>query len=159
MESWQKQPITMVCRPIGVKYCRHSANYLHKVFPKNKIAISALMPIKTIDEYIGTFPTDIQSRLNEIRKIIQESAPNSEEAMAYGIPTFKLSGNLVHFAGYTTHIGFYPTPSGITKFKKELEKFPSAKGSVQFPHNKPLPKKIISDIVKFRIQENLSKQK
>lgn len=115
------------------------------------------MPIKNIDEYIDAFSIDIQTRLNEIRNIIKKNAPDATEAMAYGIPTFKLAGNLVHFAGFNSHIGFYPTPSGIVNFKKELSEFTYAKGSVQFPHNKPLPEKLIADIVKFRVIENLNK--
>ena len=91
-----------------------------------------------------------------MRKTIKAAAPQAEEAMSYGMPTFKLNGNLVHFAGYTNHIGFYPAPSGISAFKKELSKYKQAKGSVQFPIDDPIPFNTVTKIVKFRVKENLS---
>jgi len=93
-----------------------------------------------------------------MRKVIRESAPEVEETISYGIPTFKLNGNLVHFAEYKNHIGFYPTPSGIEAFKKELSPFKSAKGSVQFPIDKPIPFNLVEKIVIFRVKENLMKK-
>ena len=113
----------------------------------------------TIDEYIKSFPKNIQTLLNEIRQTIKKAAPKATEAISYGIPTFKLNGNLVHFGGFKNHIGFYPAPNGIEKFKKELSKYQSGKGTVQFPIDKPLPRDLITKIVKFRIEENLSKKK
>jgi len=107
-----------------------------------------------IDEYIALYPENIQKKLNEIRAVIKNVAPDAEEAMKYGIPTFVLSGNLVHFAGFENHIGFYPAPSGIKAFQKELKGFKFAKGSVQFPIDKPLPIETITKIVRFRVQEN-----
>ena len=110
-----------------------------------------------IDKYIAIFPEDVQAILEKIRATIQKAAPDAEETINYGVPTFTLKGNLVHFAGFKNHIGFYPTPSGIEKFKKELSKYESAKGSVQFPLDKPIPYALIEKIVKFRVKENLEK--
>lgn len=114
---------------------------------------------KLIDQYILKFPTPIQEKLNEIRKIIQASASGAEETINYQMPTFKLHGNLVHFAAHKNHIGFYPAPSAIVKFKEELSVFVSSKGAVQFPITKPLPQKLIGQMVRFRVQENLEKAK
>ena len=113
----------------------------------------------TIDEYVATFPAETQQILKKLRSTIKTSAPQAEEKFSYGIPTFFLNGNLVHFAGFKNHIGFYPTPSGIQAFKKELSVYDGAKGSVQFPLDKPLPLKLISKIVKFRVAENAKKTK
>lgn len=110
-----------------------------------------------IDEYIASFPEDVQEILEKIRTTIRKAAPNAEETINYGIPTFTLKGNLVHFAGFKKHIGFYPTPTGIERFKKELSVYEGAKGSVQFPLDKPIPYGLISKIVKFRIKENLER--
>lgn len=109
---------------------------------------------KNIDTYISTFPKATQILLEKMRATIKKAAPDAVETIAYQIPTFVLGKNLVHFAGYDHHIGFYPTPSGIAKFKKELSEYKSAKGSVQFPLDKPLPINLISRIVKFRVEEN-----
>ena len=94
---------------------------------------------KTMDEYIKTFPEDVQTILEKMRQTIGEAAPEAVEAISYQMPTFKLNGNLVHFAAFKHHIGFYPTPSGIEAFKKELSPYKGAKGSVQFPIDKPIP--------------------
>ena len=111
--------------------------------------------ISSIDEYISTFPKEIQKILKELHATIKAAAPGAEEKISYQIPTFVLKGNLVHFAAYKNHIGFYPTPSGIQTFKKELSIYESAKGSVRFPIDKPLPFDLIRRIVKFRVAENL----
>lgn len=111
----------------------------------------------SIDEYIATFPKETQKLLKDLRAAIKTSAPNAEEKFSYGIPTFFLNGNLVHFAAFKTHIGFYPAPSGIEAFKEELSTYKQAKGSVQFPLDKPLPLKLVGKIVKFRVAENLKK--
>ena len=111
----------------------------------------------SIDEYIATFPGEIQKILEEIRATIKAAAPEAEEKISYQMPTFFLKGNLVHFAAFKKHIGFYPTPTGIEKFKKELSVYEGAKGSVQFPLDKPMPYALISKIVKFRVKENLAK--
>lgn len=114
---------------------------------------------KTIDEYIKTFPKDIRDILEQIRSTVKKTAPQAEEAIAYQMPTFKLNGkNLVHFAAFTKHIGFYPTPSGISVFEKELSAYKSAKGSVQFPINESVPFKLIEKIVKFRVKDNLQRK-
>lgn len=107
-----------------------------------------------IDEYIAQFPPDVQKRLTETRDLIQTAAPKAEEIISYGIPTYKQDGILVYFGGYAKHIGFYPTPSAIVEFADELAGYKGAKGSVQFPHDKPLPKSLIKRIVKFKIGEN-----
>ena len=112
---------------------------------------------KTIDEYISVFPKDIQEILKKIRATIQKAAPGAEETINYQMPTFTLKGNLVHFAAFKNHIGFYPTPTGIEKFKKELSAYKGAKGSVQFPLDKPIPYSLIGKIVTFRVKENLER--
>ena len=109
---------------------------------------------RTIDEYIGTFPVPVQRILQELREVIKQEAPQALEKISYQMPTFFLNGNLVHFAAYANHIGFYPAPSGIAAFKPELSAYKNAKGSVQFPIDKPLPLELIKRIVKFRVREN-----
>ncbi|PKL79132.1 MAG: hypothetical protein CVV25_09060 [Ignavibacteriae bacterium HGW-Ignavibacteriae-4] len=115
--------------------------------------------INTISDYIATFVPEIQSLLNQMRETISKAAPDAEECISYAIPTYKLHGNLVHFAAAKSHIGFYPAPSAILHFTEELAGFKSAKGSVQFPCSQPLPLELITKIVKFRVQENLAKKK
>jgi len=115
--------------------------------------------INTIDEYISSFPKEIQTLLEQVRETIHQAAPKAEEAIKYAMPTFVLNGNLVHFAAFKNHIGFYPVPSGIEAFKKELSFYKGAKGSVQFPLDKPMPLELISRIVQFRVNENLKKAK
>jgi uncharacterized protein YdhG (YjbR/CyaY superfamily) len=112
-----------------------------------------------MDEYISCFTKDIQIILQEMRAEIRKAAPEAEEAIKYGIPTFTLNGNLVHFGGFKSHIGFYPTPSGIEAFKKELSVYDGAKGSIQFPIDKPLPFALIRKIVKYRVKKNTEKAK
>jgi uncharacterized protein YdhG (YjbR/CyaY superfamily) len=112
---------------------------------------------ENVDEYIAEFPADVQKILTKIRSTIRKSAPKAGEKIAYGIPTFTLNGNLVHFAAFKNHIGFYPDPSGIDAFARELSPYESAKGSVQFPLDQPIPYDLISRIVRFRVQENLGK--
>jgi uncharacterized protein YdhG (YjbR/CyaY superfamily) len=116
--------------------------------------IAGKKPFKTIDEYIKTFPEHVQNILKKMRATIREAAPDAEEAISYQIPTFRLNGNLVHFAAYKNHIGFYPAPSGIEAFKKELSPYKGAKGSVQFPIDKPVPYDLVKKIVLFRVKEN-----
>jgi len=115
------------------------------------------MPAKDIDEFIAGFPADVQKVLKKVRATIKKAAPKAEEPINYGIPTFSLNGNLVHFSAFKNHIGFYPTPSGIEKFKKELSVYEGAKGSVKFPLDQPIPHELITKIVKFRVEENLKK--
>ena len=112
---------------------------------------------RNIDEYIAGFPDEVQEILEKIRMTIRKAAPEAAETINYGIPTFTLNGNLVHFAAFKNHIGFYPTPSGIEKFQKELSVYAGAKGSVQFPMDKPMPLSLISKIVKFRVKENMER--
>ena len=109
---------------------------------------------KTIDEYIKLFPRDVQGVLEKVRQTIQDAAPDAVETISYGMPTFKLNGkNMVHFAGWKNHIGFYPTPSGTETFQKELAPYKAAKGSVQFPLDQPIPYDLIKKITLFRMRE------
>ena len=118
---------------------------------------AATQNFQSIDEYIKSFPKDVQKILEQVRQAIKKSAPEAQETINYQIPTFKLNGNLVHFAAFKNHIGFYPTPSGQKAFQKELSTYKSGKGSVQFPIDKPMPVSLISKIVKYRAKENSSK--
>jgi uncharacterized protein YdhG (YjbR/CyaY superfamily) len=112
---------------------------------------------KNIDDYIAGYPKEVQAILKKIRTTIRKAAPKAEEAMSYQMPTFKLKGNLVHFAAFKNHIGFYPAPTGIEQFKKELAIYQTGKGTLQFPLDKPMPLGLISKIVKFRVKENLAR--
>ena len=112
------------------------------------------IPGRNIEEYIAGFPKHIQEILEKLRDTIRKAAPEAEETINYAIPTFTLKGNLVHFAAFKNHIGFYPAPSGIEAFKKELSIYEGAKGSIKFPIDKPLPLSLITKIVKFRVKEN-----
>lgn len=111
----------------------------------------------SIDEYIATCPKEIQKTLKELRATIKAAAPEAEEKISYQMPTFALKGNLIHFAAFKNHIGLYPTSSGTQAFKRELSKYEGSKGAVRFPIDKPLPLKLISKIVKFRVAENIKK--
>lgn len=110
-----------------------------------------------INEYIASFPENVQKLLEQIRSIIQKAAPEATETISYAMPTFKLNGILVHFAAFQNHIGFYALPSGNEAFQKELSAYKTGKGSIQFPLNEALPEALITKIVKFRIQENMEK--
>ncbi len=112
---------------------------------------------KDIDEYIAGFPSNVQEILEKIRMTIRKAAPDAEETIKYQIPTFTLNGNLVHFAAFKKHIGYYPTPRGVEKFKDELSVYEGAKGSVRFPLDKPILFDLISKIVKFRVKTNLER--
>jgi uncharacterized protein YdhG (YjbR/CyaY superfamily) len=112
---------------------------------------------KNINEYIAGFPPEIQDILEKIRTTVGIAAPGAEETISYQMPTFRLKGNLVHFAAFKNHIGFYPTPTGTEEFKKELSVYEGGKGSIRFPLDKPIPYDLISQIVKFRVKENLER--
>jgi uncharacterized protein YdhG (YjbR/CyaY superfamily) len=112
---------------------------------------------KNIDEYIAVLPEEVKTIMETVRKVIHEAAPDAVETMSYQIPTFDLQGNLVHFAAFRNHIGFYPTPSGMEAFREELSAYKGSKGSVQFPLDQPIPYDLITRIVKYRVQENLEK--
>jgi uncharacterized protein YdhG (YjbR/CyaY superfamily) len=114
---------------------------------------------KTIDEYIATFPKNIQIILGELRQAIRDSAPTAEEAISYQMPAFKLNGILVWFAAFKNHIGFYPTSSAIEAFKEELSDYELSKGTVRFPINKPIPFDLVKKMVRYRVKENLNKKK
>jgi uncharacterized protein YdhG (YjbR/CyaY superfamily) len=120
--------------------------------------VSTRSTAKSIDEYIEEFPAGTQRVLGEMRALIKSAAPDATETISYAIPTFDLNGkHLVHFAGYERHIGFYPGSSGIEAFKDALGPYKSAKGSVQFPLGKPLPRELIRRIVEFRVEQNTGK--
>jgi uncharacterized protein YdhG (YjbR/CyaY superfamily) len=114
-------------------------------------------PPQDIDDYIARFPPDVQAVLQQVRATIRAAAPDAVEAISYQMPTFRLNGNLVHFAAFKNHIGFYPVPSGIAEFLEELSAYPMGKGSVQFPLDRPLPYDLITRIVRFRAEENRKK--
>ncbi len=114
---------------------------------------------RTIDEYIKTFPINVQSILEKMRQTIKKAAPEAVETISYQMPTFKLNGRyLVYFAAWKNHIGFYPMPSSSEAFKKELSSYKQGKGSVQFPIDKPIPYDLVRKVVKYRIKENLEKE-
>lgn len=110
--------------------------------------------IQTIDEYIAQFSPEIQEKLNALRKVIKECAPEAKEKISWGMATFDFHGNLVHFAAYKKHIGFYPSPSGVEVFKDKLTGYTTSKGAIQFPVEEAIPFELIKDIVKYRVQEN-----
>ncbi len=112
-----------------------------------------------VDAYIASFPESTQKGLEQIRTLIKKAAPKAEELISYQMPAYKYHGVLVYFAGYKNHIGFYAAPTGHATFKKELSVYKTGKGSVQFPHDKPLPTALITKIVKFRVKENAEKAK
>jgi uncharacterized protein YdhG (YjbR/CyaY superfamily) len=112
---------------------------------------------ENFEEYIIPFPAETQKQMEQIRTIIKEAAPQAEEVISYGMPSFRLNGRLLYFAAYRNHIGFYPMASAIEAFKSSLSDYKWAKGSIQFPLSKPVPVDLISDIVKFRVQQNLAK--
>jgi uncharacterized protein YdhG (YjbR/CyaY superfamily) len=115
------------------------------------------IPPTSIDEYIAGFQPDVQALLKKMRATIRNVAPDAEETISYQMPTFRLHDNLVHFAAFKQHVGFYPTPSGIENFSNELAGYKTSKGAIQFPLDKPIPFNLISEIVKFRVQENVER--
>lgn len=110
-----------------------------------------------IDGYIQNYPKDVQALLKKMRTVIKKNAPGATETISYGIPTYKLNGNLVHFGGFKRHVGFFPTPSGIRAFQKELSEYRTTKGAIQFPLDKALPLDLIKKIVVFRVKEDMAK--
>ena len=117
----------------------------------------AIVVPETVDQYIAAFSGDVKKRMQQLRKTIKAGAPNADELISYQMPGYKYFGMLVYFAAYKNHIGFYPGAGGILEFYKKLSSFKSAKGSVQFPHDKPIPYDVISKIVKFRVKQNEEK--
>jgi len=113
----------------------------------------------TIDEYIDSAPQVVHEKLKAIRAVIKEEAPEAIEKISYQMPTFAQKGNLVHFAAFRNHIGFYPAPSGIEHFTDELARYKTSKGAIQFPLDEEIPLDLIREIVRFRLQENLKKAK
>ena len=117
----------------------------------------AILVPETVDQYIAAFPADVKKRMQQLRKTIKAAAPKAEEVISYQMPGYKYLGMLVYFAAYKNHIGFYPGAGGVLECYKKLSSFKSAKGSVQFPHDRPIPYDIISKIVKFRVKQNEEK--
>ena len=113
----------------------------------------------TIDEYIAGFPAEIQEKLRAMRATIHAAAPEATEKISYAMPTFFLQGNLVHFAAFKNHIGFFPAPSGIEQFAQALERYQTSKGTIQFPLSEPLPLDLVTKVTEFRVQENLARAK
>ena len=113
--------------------------------------------ISNVDSYIAGFPKEIQTRLQQLREIIRRTAPGAEELISYQMPAYKQNGILVYFGAHQNHIGFYPTGSGVEAFQKELTKYTCSKGAIQFPHDQPIPVKLVEKIVRFRIKRNLEK--
>ena len=114
--------------------------------------------VETIDDYISMFPDDVQVILERLRQTIRKAAPDAKETISYQIPTFKLNGNLVHFAAFKDHISFFPTSSGRRAFKKELSKYKGGLGTIQFPLDEPTPYSLIGKITKFKVKENSQKK-
>jgi len=110
-----------------------------------------------IDEYIAGFPTKVQKILQKVRKTIQKAAPDAAEAISYAIPTFKLNGNLVHFAGYQNHVGFYPAPQGVAEFEVDMARYGAGKGTARFPLDEPIPYELIARITTFRVGKNMER--
>lgn len=109
---------------------------------------------ESIEEYMAEFPAEVRIQLEKVWAAVKGAAPKAENAISYGIPTLKMNGNLVHFAAFKNHIGFFPTSSGIRNFKTELARYECSKGTVRFPIGKPMPLSLIRKIVKFRVKEN-----
>ena len=110
-----------------------------------------------VDEYISGFPADVQKALQKIRETIKKAAPKAEETISYAMPAFRQNGNLVYYAAWKEHIGFYATPTGNSAFKKDLEGYKTSKGAIQFPLDKPMPVQLITKLVKYRVKENEEK--
>ncbi len=117
-----------------------------------------MQQVSTIDAYNCAFPHDVYDILEKMRQTIKKAAPESKEAIAYGIPTFKLNGNLVHFGGYKNHIGFYPGSEAIEVFGKELTQYECSKGTIKFPLNKPIPYDLVTKITMYRVKKNAQKK-
>ena len=118
---------------------------------KKKIPLS-------VEEYISGYPPVIRKKLNDIRKVVKKAAPEAVEKISYGMPAYTYKGMLLYFAGHANHIGLYPYPSAMQAFKTEVAEYYKSKGTLQFPHSKPLPLKLIKEIVAFRVQENILKE-
>ena len=121
--------------------------------------MDSLRQFKTIDEYIDAFPEEVQQRLRAVRQVIRDTAPEAQETIKYGMPTFTFHGNLVYFGAFKNHIGLYPTSSPMEAFREQLAPYKSSKGSIKFPMDQPLPLPLIRDIVAFRVRENAEKQR
>jgi len=110
--------------------------------------------IDNVNDYIAQFPKEVAEKLMQIRKTIKKAAPEAEEKISYSMPAYKVNGYLVYFAAFKSHIGFYPTPSGIEAFKKELFPYKTSKGAIQFPLDKKIPYDLIKKITRYRVKED-----
>jgi uncharacterized protein YdhG (YjbR/CyaY superfamily) len=115
-------------------------------------------PPQSVDEYIASYPEDLQKKLTDIRKVIKKAAPQAVEKISYGMPAYTFNGMLLYFAMHTNHIGLYPYPSAMEAFRREIAEYRTSRGTIQFPNNKKLPLKLIAEIVKFRVRENIMKE-
>lgn len=120
--------------------------------------MKTLKSISTIKEYIAHQPKEVQKGLTEMYQLVKKNAPGAEEVISYGMPAFKLHGILLYFAAAKEHFGLYAMPGAIKEFKVRLEGYGTSKGTIRFPFDKPLPKKLIADIVKYRVKENLQRE-
>jgi len=124
--------------------------------------MALVMKIKKYNDvqtYVADFPEDVRKKLERMREIIQRSAPKSQEVISYSMPAYKMNSVLVYFAAFKNHIGFFPTASGVKAFQHQIEKYKWSKGTIQFPLDQPLPEKLITAIVRFRVKEDLEKAK
>jgi uncharacterized protein YdhG (YjbR/CyaY superfamily) len=113
---------------------------------------------ETVDQYISSFPENIQVLLRQMRQTIQHAAPDAEETISYHMPAYRQNGVLVYFAAFKSHIGFFPTAAGVEAFKEKLSAYKTSKGAIRFPIDQPLPLELVEEIVRFRLQENLAKK-
>jgi uncharacterized protein YdhG (YjbR/CyaY superfamily) len=113
---------------------------------------------QTVDEYISGYPAEVQKKLTGIRKAVKKAAPHAVEKIGYGMPAYTFKGMLLYFATHTNHIGFYPGPAAIEAFKKELVEYETSRGTIQFPHGKKIPLKLVAEMVRFRVNENIRKE-
>jgi uncharacterized protein YdhG (YjbR/CyaY superfamily) len=120
--------------------------------------VKSTKPPQSVDEYIAAYPEDLQKKLNAIREVIRKAAPQAVEKIGYGMPAYTFKGMILYFAMHTNHIGLYPYPSAMEAFKQEIAEYRTSKGTIQFPHNRKLPLKLIAEIVKFRVRENIMKE-
>jgi uncharacterized protein YdhG (YjbR/CyaY superfamily) len=156
IENWRIRQLITIMRRDTMNFAEPISKIVNDDFPGDLME-NKKGSFQSIDEYIAAFPEETQRLLELIRTTIRASAPEAEEKISYQMPTFYFKGNLVHFAAWKYHIGFYPTPSGTLEFREKLSKYEGGKGSVKFPIDKPLPLELIREIVKFRVAENLLK--
>lgn len=141
----------------GIPHTRGAFSFSFETIQNPVDTMRPAMKINDIDSYIKSHPKDVQVVLQKLRATIKKAAPMAEEIISYRIPTFRFNGNLVHFGAFKNHIGFYPTSSGIREFRNELSPYKYSRGAIQFPMDKPIPLRLVSKIVRFRVAENRHK--